>query len=92
MTPLCRPDTPSGPGRCGKPAAWAVDHCPDWGATWDRTMTLYLCSYHAWVYAAHFSLMRCLTCGETVERGAGHHCGATVRDAVQQHAGEVRAC
>ena len=54
MTHLCRPDTACGPGECGAPATHVVEGWPDYGATWDRTTTLYLCAKHAEALGWHY--------------------------------------
>ncbi len=54
MTHLCRPDTAYGPGECGAPATHVVERWPDYGATWDRRTTLYLCTKHAEALRWHY--------------------------------------
>lgn len=78
--PPCKPDTASGPGDCGKPATFAVDRWPDYGATWDRRVTLHVCSYHAWAHGAHYGELRCLGCGATVRDATQHNCSKEETD------------
>lgn len=55
---LCKPDTAWGPGECGAPATHVVERWPDYGATWDRRVTLYLCAAHAEALGWHYGPMR----------------------------------